>query len=72
MQKKNLLENIRIVSSSLIRKQSEILSTTQNLDKFLFDQSLTIIFDRDLFLKIKNLTLIFHSDGFAELGIREN
>ena len=61
-----------MVSSSLIRKQGEILSTTQNLEKFLFDQSLTIIFDRDLFLKIKNLTLIFHSGGFAELGIREN
>ena len=42
-----------------------------NLVKFLFGQSLTIIVDRDLILKIENLPLIFHPGAFAELGIRK-
>ena len=43
----------------------------RTLVKFLFGQSLTIIVDRDLILKIENLPLIFHPGAFAELGIRE-
>ena len=43
----------------------------RNLVKFLFGQSLTIIVDRDLILKIENLPLIFHPGAFAELGIKK-
>ena len=67
-----MFENIILVSSSLIRKQNknlgEILFSTQNLEKFLFGQSLTIIVDPVLLPNIENLPLIFHPD---ELGIRE-
>ena len=43
----------------------------QKFGKFLFDQFLTMIVDRDLILKIENLPLIFHPGDFAELGIRK-
>ena len=43
----------------------------KNLDKFLFDQFLAIIVDRNLILKNQNLPLIFHLGDFAELGIRK-
>ena len=43
----------------------------QKVEKILFGQSLTIIVDLDLILKIENLPLIFHPGDFAELGIRD-
>ena len=51
-------------------KWIEILTSTETLTIFVC-QSLTIIVDRDLILKIENLPLIFHPGAFAELGIRK-
>ena len=53
------------------QKSIEILSSTETLTIFVC-QSLTIIVDRDLILKIENLPLIFDPGDFAELGIRES
>ena len=55
-----------------LSKINRNFALNKNLVKFLFDQFLTIIVDRDLILKIKNLLLIFHPGHFAQLGIRKN
>ena len=54
-----------------LSKMNRNVVPNRNLVKFLFGQSLTIIVDRDLILKIENLPLIFHPGAFAELGIKK-